>query len=66
MANYGLELTSTKRVSQESFQAALELLGPQQLTEFTTLIGYYRMSSLNVNGFTIDLPEKRTEPLLPI
>ncbi len=66
MANYGLELTRTNHVSQETFQAALDILGAQQLTEFTTLIGYYRMSSLNVNGFTIDLPEKRTEPLLPV
>ena len=65
MATYGLELTSTNHVSQQTFQAALDLLGPQQLTEFTTLMGYYRMSSLNVNGFTIDLPETRTEPLLP-
>ena len=66
MATYGLELTGTNRVSEETFQAALDVLGAQQLTEFTTLIGYYRMSSLNANGFTIDLPEKRTEPLLPI
>ena len=66
MARYGLELTSTNRASQETFQAALDLLGVQQLTEFTSLIGYYRMLSLNANGFTIDLPETRTEPLLPI
>ena len=66
MATYGLELTSTNHVSQETFQAALDVLGVQQLTEFTTLIGYYRMSSLNANGFTIDMPESRTEPLLPI
>ena len=66
MATYGLELTSTNRTSQETFQAALDAVGVQQLTEFTTLIGYYRMLSLNANGFTIDLPETRTEPLLPI
>jgi 4-carboxymuconolactone decarboxylase len=66
MATYGLELTSTNRASQETFQAALDVVGVQQLTEFTTLIGYYRMLSLNANGFTIDLPETRTEPLLPI
>ena len=66
MATYGLELTSTNRVSQETFEAALDVMGVQQLTEFTTLIGYYRMLSLNANGFTIDMPETRTEPLLPI
>ena len=66
LAAYGLELTSSNQVSQETFQAALDQLGAQQLTEFTTLIGYYRLLALNANGFTIDMPENVTEPLLPI
>ena len=32
---------------------------------FTTSIGYFRMLALNANAFTIDLPQQRTEPLLP-
>jgi 4-carboxymuconolactone decarboxylase len=66
VVNYGLELTATNKVSQETFQAALDQLGAQGLTEFTTSMGYFRMLALNANAFTIDLPEQRTEPLLPI
>ena len=66
VVHYGLELTATNRVSQATFQAALDQLGVQGLTEFTTAMGYFRMLALNANAFTIDLPEQRTEPLLPI
>lgn len=66
VVNFGLELTRTNTVSQGTFQAALDQLGAQGLTEFTTSIGYFRMLALNANAFTIDLPEQRMEPLLPI
>lgn len=66
VVNYGMELTGTNKVSQETFQAAVDQLGLQGLTEFTTFMGYYRMLALNANACTIDLPEQRTEPLLPI
>ena len=66
MMNYGLELTRTNQVSQQTFQAALDQLGAQGLTEFTTFMGYYRMLALNANAFTIDLPDDVTEPVLPI
>jgi hypothetical protein len=29
-------------------------------------MGYFRLLALNANAFTIDLPDQRTEPLLPI
>jgi len=66
VVHYGLELTGTNKVSQETFQAALDQLGAPGLTEFTTSMGYFRMLALNANAFTIDLPDQRTEPLLPI
>jgi 4-carboxymuconolactone decarboxylase len=66
VVNYGLELTGTNQVNQETFQAALDQLGAQGLTEFTTSMGYFRLLALNANAFTIDLPDQRTEPLLPI
>ena len=66
VANYGLELTAANQVSQETFDAALDQLGVQGLTEFTTYMGHYRLLALNANGFTIDLPEDRTESLLPV
>ncbi|MCH7622277.1 MAG: carboxymuconolactone decarboxylase family protein [Chloroflexi bacterium] len=63
---FGLELTGTNKVSQKTFDAAVGQLGVRGLTEFTTLIGYYRMIGLNANACTIDLPEERTEQLLPV
>jgi 4-carboxymuconolactone decarboxylase len=66
VVNYGMELTSTNQVSQETFQAALDQLGAQGLTEFTTFMGYYRMLALNANAFTIDLPDDMTETVLPV
>ena len=63
---YGLELTNSNQVSQPTFQAALDQLGVQGLTEFTTFMGYYRMLALNANAFTIDLPDDLSEPVLPI
>jgi hypothetical protein len=66
LVQYGQELVTTSHVSQEVFQAALDQVGLQGLTEFTTYIGYYRMLALNANAFTIDVPEQRTEALLPI
>jgi hypothetical protein len=35
------------------------VMGPSSL-------GYFRLLALNANAFTIDLPDQRTEPLLPI
>ena len=65
VVNYALELTDTNHVRQETFDAALELLGARGLTEFTTYMGYFRLMALNTNAFTIDLPDQITEPLLP-
>jgi len=66
VVHYGLELTGTNKVSQATFQAALDQLGVQGLTEFTMSMGYFRLLALNANACTIDLPDQRTEPLLPI
>ena len=66
MANYGLELARTNQVKQESFDAALGLLGARGLAEFTTALGYFRLIALNANAFNIDPPEQFAEPQLPV
>jgi len=63
---YGQEFFQTHRVSRGSFQAALEQLGVQRLTELTMLMGYYGMLAFCVNAFDGDLPSERTEPILPV
>jgi len=63
---YGTEFFKTHKVSQATFQAALDQFGAQGLTELTTLMGYYALLAFNANAFEIDLPAERTEPVLPI
>ena len=63
---FGQEFFQTHRVSRGSFQAALEQLGMQGLTELTMLMGYYGMLAFCVNAFDGDLPSERTEALLPV
>jgi 4-carboxymuconolactone decarboxylase len=63
---YGREFFRTHRVSRGAFQAALEQLGVQGLTELTMLMGYYGILAFHVNAFDVELPAERTEPLLPV
>ena len=53
--NLGQEFFSTRKVSQETFQAAIDQFGAQGLTELCTLFGYYALLSFNANTFLIDL-----------
>jgi 4-carboxymuconolactone decarboxylase len=64
--NYGMELFRNRRVNQETFQAVLDLLGGQGLTELTTLMGFYTMLAFNANAVDLGLPHQLTEPALPI
>jgi 4-carboxymuconolactone decarboxylase len=66
VVNLGREFFRTHRVSDATFQAALQQFGPQGLTELTTLMGYYGLLAFNANTFAIDLPSERTETALPV
>ena len=64
--NYGREFYRTHRVSDATFQAALQQFGAHGLTNLTNLMGYYALLAFNANCFQIDLPADRSEPTLPI
>ena len=66
VVNLGTEFFNTHKICQGTFQAALDQFGAQRLTELTTLMGYYALLAINANTFEIDLPEARTEAVLPI
>ncbi len=55
VVNYGTEFFKTHKISQATFQAALDQFGAQGLTELTTLMGYYALMSFNANALDIDL-----------
>lgn len=63
---YGMEFFKTHKISSDTFQKALDQFGAMGLTELSTLMGYYALLAFNANAFEIDLPEDRTEPVLPI
>ena len=64
--NYGNEFFKTHRVSQPTFDKALEQFGAQHLVELTTLMGHYAQTAFYLNAFEAELPENVTEPLLPL
>jgi 4-carboxymuconolactone decarboxylase len=64
--NYATEFFQTHKVSQQTFQAALDQFGAQHLTELTALMGNYAQTAFFLNAFEVQLPEQRTEPVLPV
>jgi 4-carboxymuconolactone decarboxylase len=66
VVKYGQEFYRTHRVSKGTHQEALEQFGIQGLAELTMLMGFYAMLAFNLNAFDVDLPDQRTEPILPV
>ena len=66
VVHYGQEFFRTHHVSQATFDAALAQFGVRGLAELTNLMGFYATLAFNANAFGMDLPEERTEPVLPI
>ena len=63
--NYGREFFRTRRVSQATFDAALNEFGDRGLIELTNLMGYYSVLAFNINAFE-QLPPPSDEPFLPV
>ena len=63
--NYGREFFRTRRVSQATFDAALDEFGDRGLIELTNLMGYYSVLAFNINAFE-QLPPPSDEPFLPV
>ena len=63
--NYGMEFFRTRRVSQTTFDAALDEFGARGLVELTNLMGYYSVLAFNINAFE-QLPPPSDEPFLPV
>ena len=66
VVNYGQEFFRTRKVSQDTFDAALAQFGVLGLTELTNLMGCYSMLAFNVNAFGVELPEDSPEKPLPV
>lgn len=61
---YARELLRNRRVSDETYQLALDTLGTVGIVELTALIGYYNMIAMTLNEHRVPLPTGAT-PALP-
>ena len=66
LVNYGTEFYTNHKVGQATFQKALSQFGVQHLVELTALMGHYAQTAFFLNAFEVQLPEQRTEPVLPV
>ena len=66
IVNFCNEFYTNHKVSASTFQTALEQFGVQYLVELTALMGHYAQTAFFLNAFEVDLPEDRTEPVLPL
>jgi 4-carboxymuconolactone decarboxylase len=55
--DYGRQLLRSRRVSQQTFEAALKRFGEQGMVDLTTLLGYYTMIACALNAFEVEAPE---------
>jgi 4-carboxymuconolactone decarboxylase len=62
IVRYGQELVRNRRVGDATFQAVINRLGQQGITELTATMGYYMLLGFALNAFEVQ-PEK---PLLPV
>ena len=66
VVNCGTEFFATHRVSENTFDAMMNLFGVQGLVELTSLMGYYAMLAFNANTVELGLPQDTAEPPLPV
>ena len=66
IVNYGTEFFKSHQVGPETFKAALDQFGAQHLVELTALMGNYAQTAFFLNAFAVELPQERTEPVLPV
>ena len=66
IVNFCQELFNNHKVDGKTFQAALDQFGRQHLVELTALMGHYAQTAFFLNAFDVELPEDRTEPVLPV
>jgi len=63
---YATEMFHNHRVSQPTFQKALDQFGARSLTEISTMMDYYTLLVYNASSIEIDLPEGGPEPVFPV
>lgn len=50
------ELLNARKVSQPTYDQAIELLGRETVVDLVGLLGYYTLISMTINVFEVDAP----------
>ena len=59
---FARELIETRRVSDQTFQRAVDVLGLAGVVELVGILGYYSLVSLTLNAFEVPVPPGAPEP----
>jgi 4-carboxymuconolactone decarboxylase len=59
---FARELIETRRVSDQTFQRAVDALGLEGVVELVGILGYYSLVSLTLNAFEVPVPPGAVEP----
>ena len=51
-----LELNTTHRLSEASFNRGMDILGEQQMVELVSGVGFYSMVAMTLNAFDVSVP----------
>ena len=60
--HFAQELLETQQVSDERYEAAVELLGEAGVVELVILLGFYTLISMSLNVFKVSLPAGEKTP----
>jgi 4-carboxymuconolactone decarboxylase len=60
---FARELQAERRVSDETYARAMNILGRDQVVDLVGLLGYYTLISMTINVFEIPLPDGATPEL---
>jgi 4-carboxymuconolactone decarboxylase len=64
--NFCTELLTTKQVSEETFEAAVELLGERGVVDLIGVMGYYQLVSMLLNTDRYPMPNGMSPELKPL
>ena len=59
---FARELIETRRVSEQTYARALDVLGLQGVVELVGTLGYYSLVSLTLNAFEVPVPAGAADP----
>lgn len=66
VVNLAREFFRTRKVSQETFEAGMSLLGLRGFMTLVNLMGTYAVLAINMNTWDLELPPGATERPLPV